>query len=142
MTTAMPSAAPSYSRLRYLSVAVAASVIHLLMMIPGYSEGGKFDAGAWFAVLAVSLVVGLLVFAFLVPRAGAVTSLVIGVVALLSVLVFWAGLTLPIAAAAAVAGWRERQRGERRAIATAAVVLAAVSAVALIAIIIGDAVAN
>jgi hypothetical protein len=62
--------------------------------------------------------------------------------ALLSVIVFWAGLTLPIAAAAAVTGWRARQRGDRRGLATAAVALAAMSAVALIAIIILDAVSN
>jgi len=142
MTAAVPSAAPSSSRLRYLSVAVAASVIHLLMMIPGYSEDGKFEAGAWFIVLAISIVVGGLVFAFVVPRAGAVTSLVIGVVALLSVLVFWAGLTLPIAAAAGLTGWRQRQRGDRPGIATVAVVLAAVSTAALIVIIVGDAVST
>ncbi len=142
MTAAVPSAAPSSSRLRYLSVAVTASVIHLLMMIPGYSEDGEFQTGTWFTVLAISIVVGVLVFAFVVPRAGAVTSLVLGVVALLSVLVFWAGLTLPLAAAAAWAGWRERQRGDRRGVATAAVVLAAVSAVALIVIIVGDAVST
>jgi hypothetical protein len=140
MTAAMPSAAPSWSRLRYLSVAVAASVIQLLMMIPGYSEGGQFQTVPWLSMLAVSIVVGILVFAFVVPRAGAVTSLVLGVVALLSVAVFWAGLTLPIAAAAAVAGWRARQRGDRPGVATAAVALAAVGAVALIAIIIVDAV--
>jgi hypothetical protein len=142
MTAAAPSAAPSWSRLRYLSVAVAASVIHLLMMIPGYSEGGEFQTGTWLTVLAISIVVGVVVFAFVVPRAGAVTSLVIGVLALLSVLVFWAGLTLPVAAAAAVTGWRERQRGDRRGVATAAVVLAAVAVVALIVIIISDAVTN
>ena len=141
MTTALPSAAPSSSRLRYLSVAVAASVIHLLMMIPGYSEDG-FQTITWLTVLAVSVVVGVLVFAFVVPRAGAVTSLVLGVVALLSVLVFWAGLTLPIAAAAGLSGWRERQRGDRPGIATAAVVLAAVAVVALVVIIIADAVSS
>ena len=142
MTTSIPSAVPTPSRLQYLSIAVAASVIHLLIMIPGYRENGRFEAGPWFSMLAISLVVGLALFAFVVPRAGAVAGLVLGVVALLSVLVFWTGLTLPIAAAAAVTGWRERQRSDRRGLATAAVALAAVSAVALIAIIIGDAVSN
>jgi hypothetical protein len=110
------------------------------MMIPGYSEDGKFLAGAWLTTLGISIVVGVLLFAFVVPRAGAVASLVLGAAALLSVLVFWAGLTLPIAAAAAWAGWRERQRGDRSGIATVAVALAALSAVALVVIIISDAV--
>ena len=42
---------------------------------------------------------------------------VLGGVALLSVIVFWMGLTLPIAAAAAVIGWRERHRSDRWAAA-------------------------
>jgi hypothetical protein len=141
MTAAMPSAGPSASRLRYLPVAVGASILHMLMMIPGYTEDG-FEAGAWFSVLLFSLAVGVLVFAFVVPGAGAISGLVLGVLALLTVLVFWAGLTLPLAAAAALAGWRARQRGERVGMATAAVVLAAVAAVALVAIIIADAAAN
>jgi hypothetical protein len=142
MTTSMPSALPSSSRLRSLSVPVVASVINLLIMIPGYSEDGRFQAGPWFIILAISLVVGLALFAFVVPRAGAVAGLLLGAVALLSVIVFWMGLTLPIAAAAAVTGWRERQRSDRPGLATAAVALAAVSAVALIAIIIVDAVSS
>jgi hypothetical protein len=138
----MTAATPSVSRLRYVPVAIAASVIHLLMMIPGYSEGGRLQTVEWLSVLAISIAVGLLVFAFLVPGAGAVTSLVLAVVALLSVLVFWAGLTLPLAAAGALAGLRARQRGDRPGIATAAVVLAAVAVVALVAIIISDAVSS
>jgi hypothetical protein len=138
MTTAMPSAASSTSRLRDLSLGVAASVIHLLIMIPGYSEGGDFQAGPWLLMLALSVVVAVLLFGLVLPRAGATSGLIIGAVALLSVLVFWAGLTLPIAAAAALAGWRARQRNDRPGIATAAVALAAVAAVALIVIIIAD----
>ena len=98
MTTSIPSALPGLMHLRYLSVPVAASVIHLLIMTLGYGEDGRFQAGLWFFTLAISLVVGLALFAFVVPRAGAVTSLVIGVVALPSVIVFRAGLTLPIGA--------------------------------------------
>jgi hypothetical protein len=123
-------------------VAVAASVIQLLIMIPGYSEGGRFQTVPWLTILAISIVVSVLVFAFVVPRAGAITNLVLGVAALLSVVVFWAGLTLPIAAAAAVTGWRERQRSNRPGVATTAVGLAAASVVALIAIIIIDAVST
>jgi hypothetical protein len=138
MTAAVPSATPSASRARYLSIGVAASVLHLLIMIPGYTEKGTFAYRPWLVVLAISLVVSLGLFAFVVPRAGAVTGVVLGVVALLSVLVFWAGLTLPIAAAAAVVGWRERQHAERRAMATVALALGGVTIVALIVIIVGD----
>jgi hypothetical protein len=92
--------------------------------------------------LVVSLVVAALVFVFVVPGGGAVTGVVLGAVALVSVVVFWAGVTLPLAAAAGLVGWRARQGGERPGLANAALALAAVAAVALVAIIIGDAAAN
>jgi hypothetical protein len=129
------------SRLRYLAVGIAASLAHMLMMIPGYSEDG-FDSGAWLGTLVVSLVVAALVFVLVVPGGGAVTGVVLGAIALVSVLIFWAGVTLPLAVAAGLVGWRARQGGERPGLATAALVLAVVAAVALVAIIIGDAVAN
>jgi len=142
MTTAVPSATPHDSRVRELGLAVAASVVQMAMMIPGYNEDGSFQATEWFVMLAISLAVGLLVFAFVVPRGSTMVGLVLGVLALVSVLVFWAGVTLPLAAAAAVVGWRAREGGEHRTRATVTLALSALSAVALVAIIIGDAVAN
>jgi hypothetical protein len=70
------------------------------------------------------------------------TALVLSVVALASLLIFWAGLSLPLAAAGAVAAWRARQAGDRVGRATAALAVSVVTAVALVAIIIGDAVSN
>jgi hypothetical protein len=139
MSTAVPTHSSDHpSRTRLLPVAAAAAVVQLLMMIPGYSDSGGFQAGTWLAVLAFALVVSVLLFAFLVPTAGPVVGVVVGVVAAVSVLVFWAGITLPLAAAAAMIGWQARD-GEQRPVAWAAIVLAAVSAVALVAIIVGDA---
>jgi hypothetical protein len=114
----------------------------MLMMIPGYNEDGEFMTGEFLVVLAISFVVGALVFLFVVPGGGAMTAVVLAVVALLSILVFWAGLTLPLAAAGGLTAWRARQGGDRPGLATAALVLASVAAVALVAVIIGDAVAN
>jgi hypothetical protein len=142
MTTAAPSAAPQMSRARYLSLAVGASLAQMAMMIPGYSDAGSFQTMEWLTVLAISLAVGLLVFAFAVPHAGAVTGIVLGAVAVLSTLVFWAGVTLPLAAAAIVVGWRLRESGEHRTPAIVTLALGALSVVALVAIIIGDALAN
>jgi len=59
-----------------------------------------------------------------------------------SIGVFWAGITLPLAAAGAVTGWRVRNTGDRAQLATIAVALSALAAVALVAVIVGDAVAN
>ncbi len=142
MTTADLHTSPLSTRLHYLPIGAAAALAHMLMMIPGYSEDEGFDAGAWFGVLAVVLVVTAVVFVFVVPRGGAVTGAVLGVVALASVVVFWAGFTLPLAAAAGLVGWHARQRGERAGLANTALGLAAVATIALVAIIIGDAAAN
>lgn len=142
MTTSAASAAMPWTRGKYLGVAVAASVAQMLMMIPGYNEDGQFDTTAYLSVFLVSLVVSALVFTFIVPGGGALTALVLSVAALASVLVFWAGLTLPFAAAAGVTAWRARQDGDRAGMATAALALSVVTAVALVAIIIGDAVSN
>jgi hypothetical protein len=142
MTTADPPTSPLTSRLTYVPVGVAASLVHLLMMIPGYSEDGALQWGAWLGVLAVSAVVAALVFVFVVPGGGAVTGVVLGAVGLASVLIFWAGVTLPLAAAAGLVGWHARQRADRPGLANASLALAVVSIIGLVAIIIGDAAAN
>jgi len=142
MTTAVPSAAPQMSRMRHLSLAVGASLVQMAMMIPGYSDNGSFQTTEWLTVLAISLVVGLLVFAFAVPHGGATSGIVLGAVALVSTLVFWAGVTLPLAAAAIVVGWRLRQAGEHQTAALVTLALGALSVVAVVAIIIGDAISN
>ncbi len=142
MTTASALLPPTLTRTRYLLIAAVAAVAHMLMMIPGYSEDGELQVGEWLIVLLISLVVSTALFTFVVPKGGAVSALVLAIVGLASVLVFWAGLTLPLAAAAAVIAWRSRTSGERTGMATAALAVAIVAAVALVAIIIGDAIAN
>jgi hypothetical protein len=142
MTAEPASAAGPVDRNRLLGIGAAASILHLLLMIPGYNEDGDFDAAAWVVVLLISLVVSLALFLFVVPRANPVTALVLGVVALLSVLVFWAGLTLPLAAAGWFSAWRAREAGPRSGLVTAALALSVVAAVAVVAIIIGDAASN
>ena len=139
MTTASAPLSTPVSRARYLLIGAAAALAHALLMIPGYSEDGEFQLGEWLVMLVISLVVAAAVFTFVVPKGGAVSGLVLAVVALVSVVVFWAGLTLPLAAAAAVISWRSRVAGERSGLATAALAIAIVAELALVAIIIGDA---
>lgn len=127
------------SRTRYLLIGAAASVAQMLMMIPGYNEDDEFQATEWLVVLLISLVVAGLLFTFVVPRGNAMSALVLGIVALVSVLVFWAGITLPLAAAGALTAWRARSAGDRPGLATVALALSVVAAIALVAIIIGDA---
>jgi hypothetical protein len=142
VTTASPSLPATTPRLHYLAWAVAATTAHMLMMIPGYNEDGKFMTGEYLVVFAISLIVSTSVFLFAVPGGGAVTAMVLAVVALLSILGFWAGLTLPLAAAGGLTAWRARESDERAGLATAALVLSAVAAAALVAVIVGDAAAS
>jgi hypothetical protein len=132
--------ADNINRMTLLGVAVAATVVHMALMIPGYSEDGDFQARDFAIVFGVSLVVGALVFLLVVPGGGTTTGLVLSVVAVASIVVFWAGITLPLAAAGAITGWRARRTGVRTQIATVA--LSVLAAVALVSVIIGDAVAN
>ncbi len=140
MTTAMPTATP-HSRTRLLPLAVGASVAQMLMMIPGYSDAGSFQTGAWVSVLVISLALSLLLFLVVVPGRGPVTGNVRGVLALLSGVVFWAGLTLPLAAAAGAAAWTGFS-GRQDWKALTGLSLAVLSTFAVVAIIIADAVTN
>lgn len=54
---------------------------------------------------------------------------------------FWAGLTLPLAAAAGIVGWQWLS-SDRNRMAWAALALAGITTVGLVAIVIGDAVTN
>ena len=143
MSHALPSATPDHVRTRYLPIAAAASLAQAAMMIPGYAEDGSFQTASWFTMVAFSLAVSLPVFAFVVPGGGTTTGLVLGGLAVLSVLAFWASVTLPLAAAAATVGWRTRQQaGEHVTRANIALGLAAISAVLVVAAIVSDAVAG
>jgi hypothetical protein len=135
-----PAATPNVSRA--LIVAIGASAIQLLMMIPGYSEDGSFQVGEWLVVLAISLVLSVALFLFAVPRGGVTAGIVLGALAVASVLVFWAGITLPLAAASAAMGWRFRRDGNTAAGPVVVLSLAVLATVGLVAIIISDAVAN
>ena len=142
MATSNPSAIPDLTRSRSVVVASAASVVQMLMMIPDYSEDGSFQFGEWLVVLVISLVLSVALFLFAVPKRGLTAGIVLGVLAVASVVVFWAGITLPLAAAAAAVGWRLRRDGNTAAGPVVVLALAAVATVALVAIIIGDAIAN
>jgi hypothetical protein len=100
------------------------------------------QVGEWLIVLAISCAISLALFLFVVPKAGATVGIVLGAIAVVSVLVFWAGITLPLAAAAGFVGWQLRRGGNLAKGPVVVLALAVLATVALVAIIIGDAVAN
>ncbi|MEO5709965.1 MAG: hypothetical protein ABIQ59_09085 [Nocardioidaceae bacterium] len=119
---------------------MAASVAQMLLMIPGYSDTGDLQVAEYAVVFAISLAVAIALFSLVVPRGGAVTATVLGGIAIVTVVAFWLGVTLPIAAAAVLVGVRERTAGKRVGMATAGAVLGVISAVLTVAIIISDAI--
>lgn len=140
MTTAAPSASRSSTtdRTRLLGLAAAASIAHAVAMIPGYAAGDGFQVREFAVILAFSLAVSIAVFQLIVPNGGPVTSIVLGAVALVAVVAFWALLTLPLAAAAATVAQRHRDRPETRKRATVGLVLAGLATVLLLAAILTD----
>ena len=136
------SASADLTRSRAVIVAIASSAIQMLMLVPGYGEDGSFQLGEWLVVLAISLVLSVVLFLFVVPRGRVTAGIVLGALALASLVAFWAGITLPLAAASAAVGWRLRRAGNTAAGPVVVLALAAVAALALVAITIGDAAAN
>ncbi len=142
MTTSTSPDISRSARNRNLGIGVAASVLHMLMLTQGYFEDDEFLVDEYLMIWAVSLAVAVLVFLSVVPKGGGVTALVLGVLAILTNAVFWAGVALPLAAAAVVVGLRERTGGARAGLATAGAALGALAAVLLVAAIISDAMAD
>jgi hypothetical protein len=132
----------TFGRLHYLPIGLAASVMHALMMIPGYREDGSFDTGPWVTMAVLSLVLATLIFTLVVPGGGASSAVVLGVFALLGTVAFWTMFSFPLSAAAGLVGMRARTRSDNRRMATVAVVMAVVAVVATVAITIGDGIAN
>lgn len=141
MTAALPSPAHGLSdRVHQLPIGIGAAVLQSLIMLPGYSQDG-FDS-AWYGMAAVSIALAVAVFTLAVPHGGGTTAVILGVLALLGCVAFWAMLSFPLAAGAAVVGLRARHEVAERSRGTVGVALAAVAVVATVAITIGDAIAN
>jgi hypothetical protein len=60
MTTSSHTATQLSSFDRYVGVGVAASVVHMLLMIPGYSDTSDLRVTAYAVVFAISLAVTVL----------------------------------------------------------------------------------
>jgi multisubunit Na+/H+ antiporter MnhE subunit len=132
----------STDRMRYLPIGLAASVAHALLMIPGYHEDDSFQTKEWIVMLVISLVVATLLFTLVVPGGGARTAVVLGVLACLVSIFFWMMLGLPFAVATLVTGMRARKADPGARMATVAVVLGTLAALATLVFTIGDWMSN
>jgi uncharacterized membrane protein YozB (DUF420 family) len=143
MSEAVPAGEASRaSSLPLLPIGIAAAIVHAAMMIPGYHEDDKFQTGTWLVMLAIALVLAVVLFQFVVPNGGGTSALVLSILGFLSVLAFWAMLSLPLAAAGLVTALRARDRGERDGKTTAALVIGVLALVFLVVVTVGDAIAT
>ena len=113
----------------------AASVALAIVLLAIGAYGGDDDDTSYFLVAsAIAIAVAVVLFWGIVPRITrpGLGGLVIGILAVVSIAVFWLGLPSPLAGAAAVLGLAARESGSEAGKGTAALVLAAIAVVAAV----------
>jgi hypothetical protein len=102
--------------------------------------GDNGGAPEYAITLAISLLVAIGLFGWAIPRTTrpAMTGLVVGVIALLSVAAYWTGLPYVLGPAAVVLGQLGRARSETRMPATIAVALGVLATAGGIAAVVAD----
>ena len=104
---------------RFVPLVVASFVIELIILGFGYLDtepGENGDARGYAVVIAVNLIIGYLVWRYVVPRetaggGSARAALVLGVLAVLTGLMYWVGLAWILGPAAIALGTIVRERG-------------------------------
>jgi hypothetical protein len=97
---------------RFIPLAVASLAIGIILLAFGYlsaDEGESGDARGFIIIVAITLIVGYLVWRYVVRRetaggGSARAALVLGVVAVLTGLLYWTGLAFVLAPAAIALG--------------------------------------
>ncbi len=122
---------------RRTGFAAASVVLATVLLAIGASGGDDGEEYDWSYVLiasAIAIAVAIVLFWVIVPRIKrpGLGGLVLGILAVVSIVVFWLGLPTPIAAAAAFLGLTARESGSEAGKGTAALVLAALAVAAAV----------
>jgi hypothetical protein len=132
----------TFSRQNINGTGLAAAVLAALALaVANFTGTGDNGGGIEYAsTLAVSLLVAVALFGWVIPRSDrpARTGLVIGLLAVLSVAAFWSGLPYVLGPAAVVLGVLGRAGSESRAQGTVAIVLGTLATVGGIAAVVLD----
>ena len=107
----------------------------IVLLAIGAYGGDEEDATRYFLVTsAITIAVAGVLFWGIVPRITRTGrgGLIIGILAVLSLVLFWLGLPSPLAGAAAFLGLAARQSGSEAGKGTAALALAAIAVVAAV----------
>jgi hypothetical protein len=115
--------------------AVASLVVSAALTAIGTFAGDEDDAfWTWLAVVAIAAVAVAVLFWFVVPRVESLglTALVLAVIGAATIVVFWSGLPVPFAGAAALLGLTARDRRLGAGLGTIALAIAALTVAAAV----------
>ena len=125
---------------RRTGIAAASVALAIVLLAIGAYSGDEDDTSYFLVASAITIAVAVVLFWGIVPRVTrpGLGGLVIGILAVVSIVVFWLGLPSPLAGAATVLGLSARESGSEAGKGTAALVLAALAiAAAVVLALIG-----
>ena len=119
---------------RRTSFAAASVVLAIVLLAIGASGGDECDRSYVLIASAIAIAVAVVLFWVIVPRITrpGLGGLILGILAVVSIAVFWLGLPSPLAAAAAFLGLAARESGSEAGKGTVALALAALAVVAAV----------
>ena len=125
------------ARMRRTIFALGSVALAIALSAVGTFRGdADHSARSWLVVSAIVVAVAAVVFWLIVPRVDRVGrgALIFGIVGVLSIVVFWLGIPPVLAGAAALLALAARERGTETGMATAALVLAALTLAAAVVV--------
>jgi hypothetical protein len=119
---------------RRTGIAAASVALAIVLLAIGAYSGSDDDTGYFLIASAIAIAVAIVLFWVIVPRIRrpGLGGLIIGILAVVSLVVFWLGLPPPLAGAATVLGLDARDSGSEPGKGTAALVLAAIAVAAAV----------
>ncbi len=119
---------------RRTGIAAASVALAIVLLAIGAYSGDDDDTGYFLVASAIAIAVAIVLFWGIIPRIRrpGLGGLIIGILAVVSLVVFWLGLPTPLAGAAAVLGLAARESGSEAGKGNAALVLAAIAVVAAV----------
>ena len=119
---------------RRTGIAAASVALAIVLLAIGAYSGDDDDTGYFLVASGIAIAVAFVLFWVIVPRITrpGLGGLIIGILAVVSLVVFWLGLPSPLAGAAAVLGLAARESGSEAGKGTAALALAAIAVVAAV----------
>jgi hypothetical protein len=119
---------------RRTGIAAASVALAIVLLAIGAYSGDDDDTGYFLVASAIAIAVAVVLFWGIIPRIRrpGLGGLIIGILAVVSLVVFWLGLPSPLAGAAAVLGLAARESGSEAGKGNAALVLAAIAIVAAV----------